>query len=189
MAVVTLPCPCCPQGGSGSGSGSGGGPPDPPVGPCCDWPTDESCPEELTATATVCSLSCTKTLLKGSCGGGAFEYADDPTLHTSVNGDCEACPPVFGPTWLDETVCAIQLECSTDEEGVATVRSTGQMASATALVKWRECPVTIVSCNPFYAYIEVEVVCNFLAEPTGVNCAATVCEACAGETLFIEFTQ
>jgi hypothetical protein len=180
MAVVTLPCPCCPTGsGSGSGSGSGDGPPD-PVGPCCDW-CDDNCPETLEATATVaaCGLSCTKTLLGGCslpCPTGEFEYQDDPAERTTVNGSCDPCPDLLGPSWLAATVCSIRLECA---GGVA-------LASATALVSWLNVPVTIVSCSPFYAYASIPVDCGLLG---GGGEAIGPCAACHNQTLFVEFTE
>lgn len=177
---------CCfgNDGGSGSGIGSGGGPPVPGVGTCCDWCAG-NCPATLQATATACGLSCTKTLeggCPGVCPDGAFSYEDDVALRTTVNGNCDPCPTVGGPIWLAAVECEIRLTCA---NGRAVTG--GQMASAGRLVRWLDVPVTIVSCDPFYAVAQVVIACGL--STGGADLAVSPCAACEGQVLLIEFTE
>lgn len=195
QAMMKFCKPCC--GGSGSGSGSGSVIPDGPGPCCCSWcagclpsgaPSSFTGPSSLTATISVpCVGTKTITILPGS-GSPNPCYQTAPFggmyvgSQAAGGGSCTRCDGLGPLIWLGETDIAA-LFC-----GFAEPNSVFSLAfliwGATGFAGGSP-PLTVVSCDPFYATYTGELICSpfFIADPY------STCTSCVGQTLTIEVTE
>lgn len=190
LAALLACKPCC---GGGSGSGSGGG-----VGPCCcNWcggclpsgaPSAFTGPASLNVSISVPCVG-TKTFSmtpNGASPNSCYQTAPLTGMYigggSAPSGSCVRCDGLGSLIWLSETD-VVALFCSFAEP--SSVFSLAFVVWGTSGMAGGQVPLTVSSCDPFYATGSGELACS----PFFVPGPYSICTPCVGQTVTIEVTE